>query len=1083
MATYIQGVTDYIPDYQPFQPDLNFYASYLQTKQNQYDSNYKALNNLYGQYFYADLTRPDNIKKKDQLLKNIDFNLNRVAGLDLSLEQNVQQASQIFTPFYEDKVLMKDMAYTKDFTNKYNGALGLQKSKDKETRQTFWNEGIKYMLYQREKFKNSTDDESMGFANSEYVPYKNAVTTYHKLAEEMGISADITQSNGRYFVRQKNGDLILQDLTNIFTSAFANDPELQKVYEVQAVVNREDKIRELASSKYNGDIGAAEREYLQTQNATIQEYIKLKNAKNKENLKAVENKTQDVNKKLEQGEMNQFTEDYVKSLEKAYGIAQDNINYTDALNNEISDDKNRSLTTAGGESDPNDIEQLRYKVDAGTASMFAEQDIAEAAYGYSRRNMVVDISADPYGVSAQNHAFALSRQREAQAHKEFMLEQKDKKDKENLVLNAGLLNGTYIGTQEVMGADGKMHTEGIPNPALFNRRTLLDNEPGASTDGENKLVTNRDKLKEVTSEYADPMIKNIVNTLNMFVKAGYLNKGDVAPMFFNGKMDADQFLKNYENKSYGYLSGKGADYLETLYSKVTTFAMAHRGDRGVADSYLSSSSHEKFDDYITYLRANKKLKAENAEVIDKNLYSSVALSSLGLDDKMKKKLIDTFYDKNNLMALSKEDFINANKNMKVNSALHYPLSVTSAEQTDRSFSMTQKEYNTWKQNVLKLDKELFSLDPGGKLTNRFIANVATIGDPNLRKKYNRVQQIKSDLQRMGAWNGERKIIITDHKDPSGKVKPIGVKHNASSIWDNVSRDKEEVLSGIYDELARNFVNTSKGREIKSVYDSPNFKGTGLASTGINGLDVSMAAPTTPGFRAFMDFMQKDMTRINLYDGKNKVSFFGANKTGVEDTEDLLGGNDAAKVTELILDYYYKNIGKKEIKPFFFGSRQIALEDKNTGAMVIKPDNQVLKELIESDAQGIINKEVQQAILKNGISIISNKNNFSNDIFRGNETTPLESMVNALNEITYTNPMGGGEITVAKNSTGTSDYNVYGKMYYLDANGNKKTEKFTLPVLMYQNNIDQLFAQGKEMLRQNAEEYAEQYRNFHQNKNK
>ena len=435
------------------------------------------------------------------------------------------------------------------------------------------------------------------------------------------------------------------------------------------------------------------------------------------------------------------------------------------------------------------------------------------------------------------------------------------------------------------------------------------------------------------------------------------------------------------------------------------------------------------------------------------------------------------------MALSKEDFINANKNMKVNSALHYPLSVTSAEQTDRSFSMTQKEYNTWKQNVLKLDKELFSLDPGGKLTSRFIANVATIGDPNLRKKYNRVQQIKSDLQRMGAWNGERKIIITDHKDPSGKVKPIGVKHNASSIWDNVSRDKEEVLSGIYDELARNFVNTSKGREIKSVYDSPNFKGTGLASTGINGLDVSMAAPTTPGFRAFMDFMQKDMTRINLYDGKNKVSFFGANKTGVEDTEDLLGGNDAAKVTELILDYYYKNIGKKEIKPFFFGSRQIALEDKNTGAMVIKPDNQVLKELIESDTQGIINKEVQQAILKNGISIISNKNNFSNDIFRGNETTPLESMVNALNEITYTNPMGGGDITVAKNSTGTSDYNVYGKMYYLDANGNKKTEKFTLPVLMYQNNIDQLFAQGKEMLRQNAEEYAEQYRNFHQNKNK
>ena len=47
------------------------------------------------------------------MLTQIDFNLKRVAGLDLSLEQNVTQATQIFTPFYEDKFLMKDMAYTK----------------------------------------------------------------------------------------------------------------------------------------------------------------------------------------------------------------------------------------------------------------------------------------------------------------------------------------------------------------------------------------------------------------------------------------------------------------------------------------------------------------------------------------------------------------------------------------------------------------------------------------------------------------------------------------------------------------------------------------------------------------------------------------------------------------------------------------------------------------------------------------------------------------------------------------------------------------------------------------------------------
>lgn len=63
MATYLQGVTDYIPDYQPFQPDLNFYANVLQTKQNQYDTNYKAINNLYGQLYNSDLTHGDNVKE------------------------------------------------------------------------------------------------------------------------------------------------------------------------------------------------------------------------------------------------------------------------------------------------------------------------------------------------------------------------------------------------------------------------------------------------------------------------------------------------------------------------------------------------------------------------------------------------------------------------------------------------------------------------------------------------------------------------------------------------------------------------------------------------------------------------------------------------------------------------------------------------------------------------------------------------------------------------------------------------------------------------------------------------------------
>ena len=86
MATYLQGVTDYIPQFNP-STRFKFYGNVLQTKQTQYDTNWKALNKMYGQYFHADLTRDDNIKKKDEYLNNVEFQLKRVSQLDLSLEQ------------------------------------------------------------------------------------------------------------------------------------------------------------------------------------------------------------------------------------------------------------------------------------------------------------------------------------------------------------------------------------------------------------------------------------------------------------------------------------------------------------------------------------------------------------------------------------------------------------------------------------------------------------------------------------------------------------------------------------------------------------------------------------------------------------------------------------------------------------------------------------------------------------------------------------------------------------------------------------------------------------------------------------
>ena len=710
MATYLQGVTDYIPDYQPFQPDLNFYNNYLQTKQSQYDTNWKSLNNLYGQYFYADLTKESNIKKKEEMLTQIDFNLKRVAGLDLSLEQNVTQASQIFTPFYEDKFLMKDMAYTKNFMKDYSAVEGLKKSKKQETYSKYWDVGVKKMMYEREEFKNSTDEESLGFANVKYTPYVNAIEKYMKLAKESGISMDITETNGRYFIRQKNGDLIFQPLTNYFTSQFANDPALQDVYKAQAYVNRKDDILK-NSEKFNGDLVASERNYLTNQYATIQEYLKLKSSKNNENKDVLQTKVDKNDKALIEGRGNEFTPAYTESLEVSLGIAKDNAAYTDKLSAEVNDKASSTTTTTGITPDLANLDVLRFQVDAGVASMLAEQDIQQAAYSQSRVGMVKSMSADPYGVAAQNAAYAAQRQRITIDHQNKLAEAKELKDKKNMMITAGLANGTYIGMEEVKDENGKIiDYEPIPNPALHDRFVIAGKVMDGVTDkGVSVVQANKNLTTEFTSEYADGMVRQISSVIDSWVKSKEMTPYQADQYFFSSSGRAvdeeanpvknwvenqsifyygkrgqgfrtlnagegakdrmadisagttnDQFLADYLKNPSAYLQGRGADLLQKTYSRVMQYAEATKGDEsGVSSAFLRTAPHTKFSEYIDYVRNNELVTKANTDVLHKSFRSSTIMEGL---PEANRASLSRLALNSDLTLVSKEDFIANAKN-------------------------------------------------------------------------------------------------------------------------------------------------------------------------------------------------------------------------------------------------------------------------------------------------------------------------------------------------------------------------------------------------------------------------------------
>jgi len=510
MATYLQGVTDYIPDYQPFQPDLNFYANVLQTKQTQYDSNWKSLNNVYADLHNADLTHDLNIKKKDNLLKQIDFNLKRVSGLDLSLQQNVDQATQVFRPFYEDKYLMKDMAYTKNYSSTLSRALNLKNAQDEKMRGQYWDTGIKDMQYRREEFKNATLEETLNMGNTTYTPYVNAMEKYLKLAKDTGLSIDIkdVDESGLYFVREKNGKALMSPLQNLFMSAYANDPALQAVYSTQSYVKRKDYAEQYAS-KFNGNKNEAEKEYLRDQYKFLQNYSAKKNVENQETVTVTKNKINETENVIGTNDETIGSESYLESLNKALAIDQTVADHTEKLDKDINGGNSSTITTSGVTGDPNtldmsDMALARLRVDGGTASILAQQDIIGAADIYAYKDYVYEKSANPVGLEGL-------RQQNALARIDYTHKLKTDEMKLNAVLEREtnkIKNGIETGTM-YYDKDGELQdVYGGTYARTFGSTS------GSATDIQNALKDNKDQVDKSTLNYTSDYIGRTLTMLD-----------------------------------------------------------------------------------------------------------------------------------------------------------------------------------------------------------------------------------------------------------------------------------------------------------------------------------------------------------------------------------------------------------------------------------------------------------------------------------------------------------------------------------------------------------------------------------------
>tara|TARA_B100000900_G_scaffold340877_1_gene303808 strand:- start:13804 stop:17583 length:3780 start_codon:yes stop_codon:yes gene_type:complete len=529
MATYLQGVTDYIPDYQPFQPDFNFYANVLQTKQNQYDKNYNELNNIYSDIINAPLTHNLNKEKKDVLLRDIDNNLKKVTNLDLSLQQNVQQATQVFRPFYEDKYLMKDMAYTKNAYNVLARANSLQNSQDEKLSSQWWPQGIKAINYQMQDFADATLEETLGFNNVKYTPYINSVQHYMDMAKKLGIKAqskyNVNQQGqkdpyGDITITARNGQQLIPTLNQMFIAEYAKNPKLQDIYRVRAYVERKDWINQHLG-EYGSDKNAAEKAYLEKQYNWLANQANDQNKLAAEDLKVTKQKSNEVEDAIEAGNVNPKQKKYLEALASGATVQEAILMSTRKLNAKLND-ANRTAVTQGQSGGLNlqNMDLARMKVDAGMASQFARADIGLAAQGYSTIDAVYEQDLSKLGLERIKNKYKRSQieyentlKAKAKAHQKY--------------IDWGIKNGKF----QYKAIDPK-------NPLLGG--TLVNNDdydktferkssdPGSTTEDPIDLAAlNAEMLKNSESAAKDPFYDALYTTLHNLVKTNAITKKEL----------------------------------------------------------------------------------------------------------------------------------------------------------------------------------------------------------------------------------------------------------------------------------------------------------------------------------------------------------------------------------------------------------------------------------------------------------------------------------------------------------------------------------------------------------------------------
>jgi len=1021
MATYPQGVTTFIPDYQAYQPDFNFTANILQLKQSQYDQNWSRLNNIYGQILNAPLTHDESMSKRDNTFKRIDFDLKRITGLDLSLEQNVQQATQLFRPFYEDASLMKDMAFTKNVGFEKSLGQGKRYNTDEKINGEYWDGGLRAIDYKVEEFKALPYDQLPGFGDVKYSPYVNVEKKAQEIAAELKIDVKRTTPQGDWIITQKNGEQVLAPLQATFYSMLGKDPKVQEMYATRAYLERKDYVTANKDKpEYGGNPELAEKAYL---NRTLN-VMKTQTSINKNTLLSQKTANEKMITKLEQSIADGTDIETTSSALERYKQANEQIG--EMLKQNESDykmldgDVNSTMSTEGGTRlSMDDMDLLRSRVDAVTGSNLLQADLNQAAQNWVDLHGEVSYDPNPFAVQRQKYQYDSSLIAQRAAAQKDVAYFKYQLDMDKKAYEAKAASGMYQ-------ADPKTGELKI-KPELADVQAIADMMAKTGAIDPDELATTINDLYKGDAESAKTSIVSILTALQ---EEGTISNSELLDVISNEKQGYSGFnmksifnwLKDNGSKPKGTKLDPTMQTMlieEGMYTTQVEKEMMIDGDAGgnEAGAKLSSIARNSLDDVspeqITLI-TKKLVNLIDKKKDDPSIRGNSSVKQLvGLSHKL-----DDYADYRKTYIKTKEKLANevANK-MRADGFMY-----ANAMFDDQLNFVDEAGF---KANLARDYADDIMLD-NGMSWGGFVNNVALgfSGGAIAGAPYAGVGAIPGAvagtlisagtylLSGLAEW-GYNALWGDDDNTELTKGQSSWTGHNYSVL------EEYEAMKDLYTEMVQDGrINTEipmlnhpvQKKDIGVWGKFTNWIGYTDESTALytaNGAGVTVEPGVlSPTYQHYLE-IQKVIRNLDLQkdDGSNYISFDGVNQK-FDNIDDPVANNEAWAAVWADLN---PRTGKKDagIDRFVVGVSPLAGEDAGKAAIQFRLPEEYLKKFKpDSDGNGVMSQTTYDNMIKNGITIITDAKNLSNvTLFKNSYKTPEQIRIERSGGegVTYTDP--------------------------------------------------------------------------------